>query len=80
MHRSRQSHARRCGKQLFLEGPSSIGKSRAEEAVRLLLELNDGMDGKVDVHSLEDVLANNKEWLSEFAIVIAHNLEAALLE
>lgn len=68
------------GNNFFLEGPSSIGKSRAEEAVRLLLELNDGVNGKADLRSLEDVLASDKEWLSEFTIVIAHNLEAAPLE
>jgi amyloid beta precursor protein binding protein 1 len=67
------------GNNFFLEGSSSIGKSRAEEAVRLLGELNDGVEGKADVRSLEEVLANDKEWLSDFTIVIAHNLEAVLL-
>jgi amyloid beta precursor protein binding protein 1 len=68
------------GNNFFLEGPSSIGKSRAEEAVRLLGELNDGVEGKADVRSLEEVLTNDKEWLSDFTIVIAHNLEAVLLD
>ncbi|KAF8908198.1 hypothetical protein CPB84DRAFT_1767560 [Gymnopilus junonius] len=68
------------GNNFFLEGPSSIGKSRAEEAVRLLSELNDGVEGKADLRSLEEVLEKDKEWLSEFTIVIAHNLEAALLD
>ncbi|KAF5310187.1 hypothetical protein D9619_010598 [Psilocybe cf. subviscida] len=67
------------GNNFFLEGSSSIGKSRAEEAVRLLGELNDGVEGKADVRSLEEVLAKDKEWLSEFTIVIAHNLEAQIL-
>jgi amyloid beta precursor protein binding protein 1 len=68
------------GNNFFLEGPSSIGKSRAEEAVKLLGELNESVEGKADVRSLEEVLANDKEWLSEFTIVIAHNLEAEPLE
>lgn len=67
------------GNNFFLEGSSSIGKSRAEEAVRLLGELNDGVEGKADVRSIEEVLAKDKEWLSEFTIVIAHNLEAQIL-
>jgi amyloid beta precursor protein binding protein 1 len=68
------------GNNFFLEGPSSIGKSRAEEAVRLLCELNEGVEGKADVRSLEEVLEKDKEWLSDFTIVIAHNLEAVLLD
>ncbi|KAF8965437.1 hypothetical protein BDZ97DRAFT_1918283 [Flammula alnicola] len=68
------------GNNFFLEGPSSIGKSRAEEGVRLLGELNDGVEGKADLRSLEEVLAKDKEWLSEFTIVIAHNLEAGVLD
>lgn len=67
------------GNNFFLEGQSSIGKSRAEEAVRLLLELNDGVEGKADTRSLEEVLEKDKEWLSEFTIVIAHNLEGRQL-
>jgi len=43
-------------------------------------ELNDGVEGKADVRSLEEVLAKDKEWLSDFTIVIAHNLEAVLLD
>ncbi|CAA7262494.1 unnamed protein product [Cyclocybe aegerita] len=68
------------GNNFFLEGPSSIGKSRAEEAVRLLCELNDGVEGKADLRSLEEVLDKDKEWLTEFSLVIAHNLEGGLLE
>ncbi|KAF8154800.1 hypothetical protein B0H34DRAFT_538059 [Crassisporium funariophilum] len=68
------------GNNFFLEGPSSIGKSRAAEAVRLLGELNEGVEGKADTRSLEEVLERDSEWLSEFTIVIAHNLEAGPLE
>lgn len=33
------------GNNFFLEGLESVGKSRANEAVRLLNELNDGVEG-----------------------------------
>lgn len=36
------------GNNFFLEGPDSIGKSRAQEAVRLLRELNDSVEGNAD--------------------------------
>lgn len=36
------------GNNFFLEGQSSIGKSRAQEAVRLLRELNDSVEGVAD--------------------------------
>ena len=68
------------GNNFFLEGPSSIGKSRAEEAVRLLCELNDSVEGKADQRSLEEVLEKDKDWLLEFTIVIAHNLEPGSLD
>ncbi|KDR70143.1 hypothetical protein GALMADRAFT_254985 [Galerina marginata CBS 339.88] len=68
------------GNNFFLEGPSSIGKSRAEEAVRLLGELNDGVEGKADLRSIEEVLEKDKTWLLKFTIVIAHNLEAGVLD
>lgn len=36
------------GNNFFLEGLKSVGKSRAEEAVRLLGELNDDVEGKAN--------------------------------
>jgi len=68
------------GNDFFLEGPLSIGKSHAEEAVRLLGELNNGIEGKADLRSLEEVLNSDKEWISDFTVVIAYNLEDGLLE
>lgn len=62
------------GNNFFLEGPDSIGKSRAEETVRLLGELNDSVEGKAEKSSLEDMLEKDKEWLGFFTVVIAHNL------
>ncbi|KAJ7185616.1 hypothetical protein C8R46DRAFT_1061219 [Mycena filopes] len=72
--------ARDAGNNFFLEGNSSIGKSRAEEAVRLLAELNDGVEGKADTSSLEHILDTNPAYLASFTLVIAHNLEPKLLE
>jgi len=68
------------GNNFFLEGHSSIGKSRAEEAVRLLSELNDGAEGKADTSNLEEILANDPSYLTSFTVVIAHNLEKKLLD
>lgn len=64
------------GNNFFLNGYASIGKSRAEEAVTLLKELNESVDGAADVRSLEDVLASNegREWIKSFSLVIAHNV------
>lgn len=68
------------GNNFFLEGPSSIGKSRAEEAVRLLAELNDGVEGKADTSNLVEILESNPTYLTSFSLVIAHNLEPKLLQ
>ena len=71
------------GNNFFLEGPESIGKSRAEESVRLLSELNEDVDGKADTRDIREVLGageNTKEWLRQYTIVIVHNLEKDLLE
>jgi amyloid beta precursor protein binding protein 1 len=70
------------GNNFFFEGPSSIGKNRAEEAVRLLKELNDAVDGTADTRSLESVISSEegKKWLKSFTLVIVHNLEKKQLE
>jgi amyloid beta precursor protein binding protein 1 len=70
------------GNNFFLDGPASIGKNRAEEAVKLLLELNDSVEGMADTRNLEDVLASGKDgidWILSFTIVITHNMESSLL-
>lgn len=41
-------NAEDAGNNFFLDGPDSIGKSRAEEAVRLLQELNESVEGFAD--------------------------------
>lgn len=70
------------GNNFFFEGPSSIGKKRAEEAVRLLAELNDGVVGKADTRDIAQLLENNDglDWIKGFTLVIAHNLEKTLLD
>jgi len=68
------------GNNFFLEGPSSIGKSRAEEAVRLLCELNEGVEGKADTGNVAEILEKNPTYFENFSLVIAHNLQPVLLD
>lgn len=68
------------GNNFFLEGHDSVGKSRAEEAVRLLCELNDGVEGKANTANFEELLASNPEYFSSFSLIIAHNLRRDLLD
>jgi NEDD8-activating enzyme E1 regulatory subunit len=70
------------GNNFFLEGQHSIGKKRAQEAVRLLGELNDGVNGHWDTRRLEDVLRGEggREWIKGFTIIVAHNLEPNSLD
>ena len=68
------------GINFFFEGPSSIGKSCAEEAVRLLGELNEGVEGIADVRTLEDLLSKDKGWFCKFTVVITHNLDEDSLQ
>ena len=70
------------GNNFFLNGFSSIGKSRAEEAVPLLKELNDSVDGEAVVKNIEDLLKTEegKTWIKSFTLVIAHNLAKGPLE
>jgi amyloid beta precursor protein binding protein 1 len=67
------------GNNFFLEGYNSIGKSRAEEAVKLLSELNDSVEGCADTRNLGTILESHPEWITSFTIVIAHNLDHTLL-
>ncbi|KAJ3519917.1 hypothetical protein NM688_g9232 [Phlebia brevispora] len=70
------------GNNFFLNGHASIGKSRAEEAVPLLKELNESVDGAADTRSIEEVLETNegREWVKGFSLVIAHNLNSQTLD
>ncbi|KIJ15740.1 hypothetical protein PAXINDRAFT_114100 [Paxillus involutus ATCC 200175] len=73
------SHAD-AGNNFFLEGLESIGKKRASEAVRLLCELNDSVEGYADTRKLSTLLDTSPEWLTSFTIVIAHNLDNVPLQ
>ncbi|GLB41190.1 putative regulatory subunit of the dimeric UBA3-ULA1 E1 enzyme [Lyophyllum shimeji] len=68
------------GNNFFLEGPSSIGKSRAEETVRLLGELNESVTGIADTSSVAKLLETDPSYFTSFTLVIAHNLDPTLLD
>ncbi|KDQ55457.1 hypothetical protein JAAARDRAFT_71311 [Jaapia argillacea MUCL 33604] len=68
------------GNNFFFEGYKSIGKSRAEEAVRLLGELNDGVEGKADTRNVEDLLNTDQQYFAQFTLIIVHNLRPSLLQ
>ncbi|KIK63910.1 hypothetical protein GYMLUDRAFT_94847 [Collybiopsis luxurians FD-317 M1] len=68
------------GNNFFLDGMKSIGKSRAEEGVQGLLELNDGVEGVADVRDVKEVLKSHREWLKSFDVVIAHNVDSNVLD
>jgi NEDD8-activating enzyme E1 regulatory subunit len=67
------------GNNFFFEGPTSIGRFRAEEAVRLLAELNDSVDARADTRDVADVLASDPSYFSDFSLIITHNLPPVLL-
>lgn len=69
------------GNNFFLEGQDSIGKVRAQEAVRLLGELNDGARGEWDGRGARQVIRDDagKEWIKGHTLIIAHNLDADVL-
>ena len=60
-----------------MDGQRSIGKPRAEEAVPLLRELNDSVEGVADTRDLAALLDSEegREWIRSFSLVIVHNLE-----
>ncbi|KAI0056152.1 hypothetical protein BV25DRAFT_1865191 [Artomyces pyxidatus] len=68
------------GNNFFLDPDASLGRNRAEEAVRLLGELNDGVEGHADTRDIADVLALGAEYFSGFTLVIAVNLDPSLVE
>ena len=67
------------GNNFFLEGLTSIGKKRATEAVMLLCELNDSVDGRADTRQLDTLIDSDPNWLASFTVVIAHNLDGPIL-
>ncbi|GBE84542.1 hypothetical protein SCP_0605210 [Sparassis crispa] len=64
------------GNNFFLNGPASIGRSRAEEAVTLLRELNDSVSAEAITKDINMLLATDdgRDWVRNFSLVITHNL------
>ncbi|KAH9979784.1 hypothetical protein BJV74DRAFT_887926 [Russula compacta] len=67
------------GNNFFFDGPTSIGRNRAEEAVRLLTELNDSVDACADARDVADILASDPSYFFGFSLIITHNLAPVLL-
>lgn len=72
------SHAD-AGNNFFLEGLASVGRKRASEAVMLLCELNDSVDGRADTRRVDSLIDSDPTWLASFTVVIAHNLDGPVL-
>ncbi|CDO73930.1 hypothetical protein BN946_scf185016.g87 [Trametes cinnabarina] len=70
------------GNNFFLNARESIGKPRAQEAVPLLRELNESVQGEAVLKNVREILGTEqgKDWLTGFSIVIAHNLDKPTLE
>ena len=68
------------GNNFFFNGHHSIGKSRAEEAVACLRELNDGVEGISDTSNFERRFNSDPSFLAAYTIIIAHNLHPTLLD
>ncbi|KAE9393597.1 hypothetical protein BT96DRAFT_923957 [Gymnopus androsaceus JB14] len=68
------------GNNFFLDGLKSVGKSRAEEAVNGLRELNDGVQGVADTRDIKQVLSSQKDWLKTFDVVVAHNAHPDIID
>ncbi|KAM5543775.1 hypothetical protein V8D89_002392 [Ganoderma adspersum] len=69
------------GNNFFLNATHSLGKPRAQEAVPLLRELNESVQGEAVIKHLKQLLDTDqgRDWLSSFSLVIAHNLDKHLL-
>lgn len=68
------------GNNFFLNGYNSVGKSRAEEAVACLRELNNGVEGISDKSNFEQRFNSDPSFLAAYTIIIAHNLHPTLLD
>ena len=67
------------GNNFFLAGRDSLGRERAKEAVRLLREMNDGVEGCADTRSVREAV-KDAGWLKGFSLVVAHNLPQDTLD
>ena len=70
------------GNNFFLNARDSIGKPRAQEAVPLLRELNDAVQGEPVVKDINELLSTDqgRDWIGGFSLVIAHNLNKPTLD
>lgn len=68
------------GNNFFLEGPSSIGKPRAQEAVRLLCELNESVIGEAITDKPIASVVGDIEFLSKYTLIITHNIPPSQLK
>lgn len=70
------------GNNFFLAGPASVGKPRAAEAVPLLRELNESVQGDAVIKHVDDLLADDdgRAYIRGFSLVIAHNLPTSSLD
>ncbi|GAA5972715.1 hypothetical protein JCM21900_002362 [Sporobolomyces salmonicolor] len=66
------------GNNFFLE-PDSLGKSRAEEAVKFLCELNTDVTGAAIVQSLPDLLSSSPTSIGSYSLIIAVDVPPAEL-
>jgi len=67
------------GNNFFFDGPTSIGRNRAEEAIHLLAELNDSVDARADTRDVVDIIASDQSYFFGFSLIITHNIAPVLL-
>lgn len=65
------------GNNFFLE-PESVGKPRATETVRLLLEMNESVSGEGLVKNPYEVIESQPDFFTSFSAVILHNTKTDL--
>ncbi|KAG8989342.1 hypothetical protein FRB90_002293 [Tulasnella sp. 427] len=67
------------GANFFLE-TDSLGKNKAEEAIKFLGELNDSVAAHAQTRSLDSILDDDPTYLHKFSLIIAENVPQRLLE
>ncbi|EMD36162.1 hypothetical protein CERSUDRAFT_84251 [Gelatoporia subvermispora B] len=70
------------GNNFFINAQESIGKPRAAEALPLLRELNDSVDGEAVLKDVKELLGteDGRETIRSFSLIIAHNLNKDVLD
>lgn len=67
------------GANFFLE-TDSLGKNKAEEAIKHLGELNDSVAAHAETRALESILDDDPTYLHKFSLIIAENIPQRILE